>query len=248
MIGIEFRLRISSAYSIRVPYSYQCARTYPLPAPSTIKGLCANAVWRSAGGNPVELMAKVNEAAAAIFSRSENPIAVSSCTVRVVPTDALIREFAFTPSIDCLIIFRDGENDLMKKITEALRIAPVYLGDSESLVCVETESIHSNVEIVRVSKGNNVSVNSLFRYDLMDDNNANDKGTILYMQDDPCSADAVLERYVAPLKQNADTYYPINALSFTTAKDTLYVEGKRLKGIIPLIQSDVTVCTKKEKS
>jgi hypothetical protein len=202
-------------------------------------------VWRSIGGNPVEIMTKINEASVGMLSRSEHPIVVSSCTVRVVPTNALIREFAFTPSIDCLIVFRDGEDDLARRVKEALGISPVYLGDSESLVCVEPDSIHSNVETMAVTKSSNVFVNSLFRYDLMENNTINEKGTILYMQDDPCSADAVLERYMAPLKQHADTYYPIDTLSFTTAKDAVYIAGKRLKGILPAIQSDDTVLEKK---
>src|SRR3990172_9373453 len=106
MIAIEFRLKVSSMYSIRVPYSYQCARTYPLPAPSTIKGLCANALWRKEGGDPVALMKAIHEASLGATSRAEQPIAVSSCTVRVVPMNALLRQFAFTPHIDCMIAFK----------------------------------------------------------------------------------------------------------------------------------------------
>lgn len=229
MIAVEFRLKISSAYSIRVPYSYQCARTYPLPAPSTIKGLCANALWRVEGGNPVDIMKRIHDASLGATSRSEYAIAVSSCTVRVIPMNALLRQFAFTPYIDCMIALKD--DTLGEKIKAALEISPVYLGDSESLVSVLPESVNSVNRISPVNKDDKVEVNTLVKFDFIENNSINEKGVVLYMQDDPCAADAVLERYIAPLKQNGDSYSPIESFSFIASKPCLLVEGKRLKGI-----------------
>lgn len=241
MIAVEFRLKISSAYSIRVPYSYQCARTYPLPAPSTIKGLCANALWRTEGGVPKELLNKINRASWGATSRSEYAIAVSSCTVSIVDlskkdgkkTNALLRQFAFTPYIDCMIAFKDGseELELVNQIIEALKCAPVYLGDSESLVCVEPEGVHSYIQISPINQGEEVRINSLVKFDFIENKSINEKGVVLYMHDDPCADDAVLERYIAPLKQNGDSYYPIDSFSFIVSKKCFVVEGKRLKGI-----------------
>lgn len=231
MIAVEFRLKLSSAYSIRVPYSYQCARTYPLPAPSTIKGLCANALWRVNGDNPVKIIKEIHAASLGATSRSEYSIAVSSCTVRVIPMNALLRQFAFTPYIDCMIVFRDDAKDLMNKIKEALQCAPVYLGDSESLVCVISGGINSDVQIDDVNEGDTVSINSLFRFDFMKNKSANEKGVVLYMQDDPCADDAILERYIAPLIQQGDSYSPIDSFSFISSKQGFIIKGKRLKGI-----------------
>lgn len=229
MIAVEFRLKVSSMYSIRVPYSYQCARTYPLPMPSTIKGLCANALWRKDGGNPVSLMKAIHEASSGATSRAEQSIAVSSCTVRVVPMNALLRQFAFTPSIDCMIVLKD--DGLGSRVAEALKISPVYLGDSESLVSVLPESVNSVNRISPVNKDDKVEVNTLVKFDFIENNSINEKGVVLYMQDDPCADDAVLERYIAPLKQNGDSYSPIESFSFIASKPCLLVEGKRLKGI-----------------
>jgi CRISPR-associated Cas5-like protein len=232
MIAIEFRLKISSMYSIRVPYSYQCARAYPLPAPSTIKGLCANALWRVDGGNPAEIMQKIHAASIGATSRSESAIAVSSCTVRVIPMNALLRQFVFTPYIDCMIAFKDDSENLAERLRDALKSAPVYLGDSESLVSVLPNSVNSQVQIREVNEGDTIEINSLFKFDFVKNKSINEKGVVFYMQDDPCSSDAVLDRYIAPLKQQqGDSYSPIESFSFITSKPCFIVEGTRIKGL-----------------
>ncbi len=231
MLAIEFRLKVSSMYSIRVPYSYQCARTYPLPAPSTLKGLCANALWRKEGEDPANLMKIIHENSLGATSRAERAIAVSSCTVRVIPMNALLRQFAFTPYIDCLIAFKDGNERLGNRVAEALKVSPVYLGDSESSVCVELESISFVGAAEAITEGKEVTVNSLLKFDFIKDKQINEKGVVLYMQDDPCAADAVLDRYVAPLTQEGDTYKPLGFFSFVSAKKGLIIRGKRVHGI-----------------
>ena len=231
MIAVEFRLKLSSTYSIRVPYSYQCARTYPLPAPSTIKGLCANALWRIEGGDPTIIMQSISQSSRGATSRAEQRIAVSSCTVRVIPMNALLRQFAFTPYIDCMIAFKDDGEHIAERIVEALRVAPVCLGDSESLVNVIQGGVHLISNIEEVAEGREISINSLFKFDFARDKQMNGKGVILYMQDNPCADDAVLERYIAPLKQEGDSYVPMDSISFVSAKRGLIVKGKRLNGI-----------------
>ncbi len=227
-------------YSIRVPYSYQCARTYPLPAPSTIKGLCANALWRVGGGNPVEHLKKVYEVSLGATSRANQAIAVSSCTVNNLmwdaqlhkfKTNALLRQFAFTPYIDCMIAFKDDSENLAERLRGAIKSAPVYLGDSESLVSVLPQSVNTDVKISPVNKNNKVEINSLVKFDFIEKDSISEKGVVLYMQDDPCSADAVLDRYFAPLKQQGDFYSPIESFSFIASKNSFVIEGKRLKGI-----------------
>lgn len=231
MLAIEFRLKLSSMYSIRVPYSYQCARTYPLPAPSTIKGLCANALWRKDGGNPVSLMKAIHEASLGATSRAEQSIAVSSCTVRVVPMNALLRQFAFTPFIDCMIAFKNGSEELGRKIAEALKVSPVYLGDSESLVSVIPESVRHISDIEEIGEGKEISVNSLLKFDFIKDKRVDKNGVVLYMQNDPCSADAILERYIAPMMQEGDTYIPLESFTFISAKSGFLVRGNLLQGV-----------------
>lgn len=232
MIAVEFRLKLSSAYSIRVPYSYQCARTYPLPAPSTIKGLCANALWRKDGGNPVELMKNIHDASLGATARAKHPIAVSACTVRVVPQNALLRQFAFTPYVDCMIIFKDGHEVMAHGIKESLKVSPVYLGDSESLVCIIPETVNTVTDIAEVSEDASVTVNSLFRFDFIKEKEIDNRGVVLYMQDDPCATDAVLERYMAPLRQVGDSYEPLDSITFVSAKKGFWVKGALLQCVI----------------
>lgn len=241
MFAIEFRLKISSMYSIRVPYSYQCARTYPLPAPSTIKGLCANALWRKEGDEmPDKILETIHDVSMGATSRADQAIAVSSCTVnnlmwdgqvRKFKTNALLRQFAFTPYIDCMIVFEDGGEDLGNKIAEALKVSPVYLGDSESLVSILPDSVTVIKKYKDFKEGDLITLNSVVKFDFIKDKSINEKGVVLYMQDDPCANDAVLERYIAPLKQQGDSYSPIESFSFIASKKCFVVEGKRLKGI-----------------
>ena len=46
MKAIVFTLRLNSLYSIRIPFTWQSALTYPLLPPSAIIGLIANALQR----------------------------------------------------------------------------------------------------------------------------------------------------------------------------------------------------------
>jgi len=238
MIALEFRLKLSSAYSIRVPYSYQCARTYPLPAPSTIKGLCANALWRLHGGEPVQILNDINKNSMIATSRTEYPVVITSCTVRVIPMDALLRQFAFTPYIDCMIVFKDVAKDLVKQIEESLKFSPVYIGDSESLACIIPESVNSEVKFNSVSKDKDVEVNALVKFNVVQNNTLSEKGVVLYMQDDPCSPEATLHRYIAPLRQKGDSYEPLVSLSFATSKDCIIVEGNLIKGLFCEVQDE----------
>jgi len=233
MIAVEFSLKISSMYSIRVPYSYQCARTYPLPAPSTIKGLCANALWRRYGGDPVEHLKEIHRRTIGATARADCPIAVSACTVRIIPMNALIRQFAFTPSITCMIVFEEDSGELPDKVAEALKTAPLYLGDSESLVTCSPP--HSSSDVQKVNVGEAVETNTLCPFNLIDqksiENKPDSRGVVLYMQEDPISDNAILERYLAPLSQKGDTYYPLDKFSFEVSNNCFLVRGQKLTSV-----------------
>jgi hypothetical protein len=82
-----------------------------------------------------------------------------------------------------------------------------------------------------ITEGKEVTVNSLLKFDFIKDKQINEKGVVLYMQDDPCADDAALERYVAPLRQEGNTYRPLDCFSFVSAKKGLFIRGKRLQGI-----------------
>lgn len=248
MVAIEFTLRVSSMYSIRVPYSYQCARTYPLPPPSTIKGLCANALWMRFGGNPVDHLTNLHQAIIGATSRSEYPIAITACTVRVVPMNALIRQFAFAPAITCLVLFNDENNALSDDVADALFSSPIYLGDSESLVnCLK---ISKKSEIVKITKGTIVKVNTISLFNLIIPGSLNSvpesKATVFYMQSDPISSEAELERYLAPLSHEADTYYPQESFTFKITDECIWVRGEKLAAVFSSEKSN-TVQEKPKK-
>ena len=118
------------------------------------------------------------------------------------------------------------------RIAEALKVSPVYLGDSESLVCVMPDSVNSHVQIKEVNEGETVEINSLFKFDFVKNNYVKMKRALFFTcRTTHAQADAVLDRYIAPLKQQGDSYSPIESVSFSASKPCFVIEGKRLKGI-----------------
>ena len=155
--------------------------------------------------------------------------------------NALIRQFAFTPSIACMIVFEKDSGELPDKVAEALKTAPLYLGDSESLVTCSPP--HSSSDVQRVNVGEAVETNTLSPFNLIDQKSIETKphsrGVVLYMQEDPISDNAVLERYLAPLRQEGDIYYPLDKFSFKVSNDCFLIRGKRLISIFHKSGADV---------
>lgn len=254
MLALEFSLKLSSMFSIRIPYSYQCARTYPLPAPSTLKGLCANALWLAGDKDlkkpPHEIIQETAKSIVSATATTTKRVAVTSCTVSQITdpgkkegkcTNALLRQFAHTPEISCILVFLKGQEQFAASIAEALKYAPIYLGDSESLATVLQASIVGPITDCGIAKtrGEKVTgINTSFLWQLAKSGtvvacNDGGNGTVLYMQDDPISPEAELRRYLAPLQQVGDDYLPIEGFSFELAEDCYLVEGKSLRAIFP---------------
>jgi len=51
--------------------------------------------------------------------------------------------------------------------------------------------------IKEINEGTEISINSLVKFEFIKDKKVTSKGVVLYMQDDPCADDAILERYMA---------------------------------------------------
>lgn len=143
MVVLTARLLPAGLFSIRLPYTYQSALTYPLPPPSTIKGLLANAVQRAQGRNPIKVLEEIEQKVTFAAAAACGPIATRSCVVSSIvsfvglpdkSTNALPRQFAHTYAVRIFV----GTDDPAWADTalQALKTASVYLGDNESIAAV----------------------------------------------------------------------------------------------------------------
>jgi CRISPR-associated Cas5-like protein len=155
MKALSCQLLAGSLYSIKVPFTHQSGLVYPLPPPSTVKGLLANALQRWEGIGPLEALAEVEHEVRSVGSWSLSPILVKEHIVSCVNkfeasadrkvTDALSRQFAFTHRLGVAVI-GDAE-PFLNRLATALAHSAVYVGDTESLVtcaaiAVEELSVH----------------------------------------------------------------------------------------------------------
>src|SRR5262245_48557466 len=77
-----------SLYSIRVPYTYQSGLVYPLPPPSTLKGLLANGLQRWENIGPLQALAEVEREVRCIGAFPLSPIAIKEHIVNSLITRA----------------------------------------------------------------------------------------------------------------------------------------------------------------
>jgi len=151
MVVLTARLLPAGLYSIRLPYTYQSALTYPLPPPSTIKGLLANAIQRAQNRDPIEVLEEIEQKVAFAAAAACGPIATRSCVVSSIvnfvglpdkSTNALPRQFAHTRAVR--IFVGTDEPAWAEAALQSLKAASVYLGDNESIAAV------AELELVQV--------------------------------------------------------------------------------------------------
>lgn len=150
MKALVFDLRLDSLFSIRLPYTWMSALTYPVLPPSAVNGLISNALQRYKNDKPpLECLKLVEENVVWAGSRLMSPCAVKSYIVSAIvnlevkygkkATNALVRQFAYTKKMQVVAILKGEEfiDDLKKGLTST----PLTCGDSESAVTVENVMI-----------------------------------------------------------------------------------------------------------
>lgn len=148
MEALLFNITLNSLYSIRLPFTWQSALTYPILPPSAVIGLCANALQRLMNDrDPREYLQKLEEHIIWGGSRLLTPCVVKSYTTSAIVkwedaidgkfTNALTRQFAFSRNLECVVILKNSE--LTSDIKKALKNCPLTCGDSESPITIENE-------------------------------------------------------------------------------------------------------------
>jgi len=228
MKAIVFTLRLNSLYSIRIPFTWQSALTYPLLPPSAIIGLIANALQRYKNDkHPIEYLKKVEEEIIWAGSRLLTPCIIKSYTTSAITkwedmlvggkfTNALGRQFAYSKNLENAVICKN--NLIIQEIINSLLTSPLTCGDSESLVTLESfPKIREVEEII-----SNDIVETLFPVPFVKEIEiVNGSGQVYLMHEKCLKRDKKypLRSYIVPIKRIKGILQPA----------TLKIRGKRLK-------------------
>jgi len=228
MKAIVFTLRLNSLYSIRIPFTWQSALTYPLLPPSAIIGLIANALQRYKNDkHPIEYLKKVEEEIIWAGSRLLTPCIIKSYTTSAITkwedmlvggkfTNALGRQFAYSKNLEIAVICKN--NLIIQEIINSLLTSPLTCGDSESLVTLESfPKIREVEEII-----SNDIVETLFPVPFVKEIEIVNGGGQVYLMHEKClkrDKKYPLRSYIVPIKRIKGILQPA----------TLKIRGKRLK-------------------
>jgi CRISPR-associated Cas5-like protein len=158
--ALVFDVRINSLYSIRMPFTWQSALTYPVLPPSAVIGMLANALQRHKNNkHPLEYLDLVEDNILWVGSRLLTPCVIKSYVTSAIVkwedklggkfTNALGRQYAYSRKLQVSAIF--NESTLISDVKDALKISPLTCGDSESPVSLESDVKPKNV--TDISKG-----------------------------------------------------------------------------------------------
>ncbi len=201
---------LGSLYSVKMPFTHQSSLVYPLPPPSTLKGMLANALQRHTGQGPLETLHDVEVAVRFVGTIPLAPIVLREHVVSTVvnlsghgkATDALARQFAFSPSLGAVVASDNGP--LLTRLVAALSRAALYLGDSESLVTctdfrLEAVEPRRTLEAEPLRLRTYVPVNLLMGYgDHLD----------IYWVQTECWQPQALRPYLFPLQRQGRLFRP----------------------------------------
>lgn len=162
MKALVFDIRVNSLYSIRIPFTWQSALTYPVLPPSAIIGMFANALQRYKNDkHPSKYLDLIEDEDDGdnilwVGSRLLTPCVIKSYITSAIVkwedtlggkfTNALGRQYAYSKKIQIAAIFKD--DTLISDIAKALKNTPLTCGDSESPISLDSEVMIKDVSEV----------------------------------------------------------------------------------------------------
>jgi len=186
MNGLVLNFVPAAYISARIPYSWQSALSYPIPPPSAFLGMAAGAVMRAERISEEEALTSINSGRLSVHARLISPCRVKSHLLILVtkfrvpkgrrPTDALGRQFVFAQEYET--VFLSPEEKILQRLFTAFRFAPVYFGDSESLVTVVRQN-----RIKFKCESDQTIVKTPYYTPLRAFNNISTQGTVYYVHE-----------------------------------------------------------------
>ena len=229
MKAIIFNLRLNSLYSIRIPFTWQSALTYPVLPPSGVIGLVANALQRYKNDkHPRKYLEEVEQEVVWAGSRLLTPCVIKSYTTSAITkwedtiggkfTNALGRQFAYSKNLQIAVIFKNSE-PIINEIPDAIITSPLTCGDSESPVTIETFPEIRKVEEITSDD----IIETHFPVPFVKETEIIDGIGQLFLMHEWCLKrdDYPLRSYIVPVKENRGILEPKSI--------TLKVKGERIK-------------------
>ncbi len=215
MKAIAFTIRLNSLYSIRIPFTWQSALTYPILPPSSVIGMLANALQRYKNNKrPLEYLKELEKQIEWAGSRLLGPCVIKSYTTSAITkwkeklggkfTNALGRQFAYTKLLQCVVVFND---EIPDGLTEAIVSIPLTCGDSESAVTVEEKPQIKMAKKIVLSEQK--IVDTVFHVPL-EVEGIEGKGRLYLMHERCLKKDKrfPLISYICPVEENKDLLMP----------------------------------------
>jgi len=235
--ALVFDIRVNSLYSIRIPFTWQSALTYPVLPPSAVIGLLANALQRYKNNNhPLEYLYLIEKDLLWAGSRLLTPCVIKSYTTSAIVkwedtlggkfTNALGRQYAYSKKLQVAAIF--DNHTLVNDLSEAIKTAPLTCGDSESPISLENMPTAGDVR--KAAKG---TIKTEFPIPFTQDtkiivNEENESNGQVYLMHERCKKrgnNFPLVSYMIPLKEEQKILKP-SLLTINVSDETVYeIEG-----------------------
>lgn len=215
MKALVFNIRLNSLYSIRIPFTWQSALTYPVLPPSAIIGMLANALQRYKNDrHPLQCLEKIENELIWTGSKLLSPCIIKSYITSAIVkwedvtpwkfTNALGKQFAYAQQIQIATIFRD--ESIINEIIEALKTSPLTCGDSESPITIEDEVFIKNIYEI-----DEETITTGYPVPFSKDTKIKDGNGRLYLMHERCKkkdTSLYLRTYLIPIVERQGIYYP----------------------------------------
>jgi CRISPR-associated Cas5-like protein len=232
--ALVFDIRVNSLYSIRIPFTWQSALTYPVLPSSAVIGMLANALQRQKNNkHPLEYLDLIENDLLWAGSRLLTPCVIKSYTTSAITifggplgkkfTNALGRQYAYSKKLQIAAIFKNDM--LLNDIAEALKTSPLTCGDSESPVSLDSEVMIRDVtEDIKEE-----TVQTEFPVPFTKETNIVDGNGVVYLMHERCkksSNNFPLVSYMVPVREEQRILRP-SALTIRVSKEKVF----EIKGI-----------------
>ncbi|MGC8977431.1 MAG: CRISPR-associated protein Cas5 [Candidatus Ratteibacteria bacterium] len=220
MKALIFDIKLNSLYSIRIPFTWQSALTYPILPPSAVIGMLANALQRYENDkHPVNYLKEIEENIIWAGSRLLSPCIVKSYTTSAITkwedklggkfTNALGRQFAYTKELQIVGIFKNS-SELLNQIVEAITSTTLTCGDSESPISIEGKPEIKSVNVEEILQ--DVEIETNFLVPFTKDIEIIEGSGLIYLMHDRCikkDSNFPLRSYIVPIQEKKGILYPI---------------------------------------
>ena len=232
MKALVFDVRINSLYSIRMPFTWQSALTYPVLPPSAVIGMLANALQRYKNNKPpLKYLDLIEDGVLWAGSRLLAPCVIKSYVTSAIVkwedklggkfTNALGRQYAYSRKLQVSAIF--NESTLINDLKDALKISPLTCGDSESPV-----SLEGDINPKDVTEVNSKTIRTEYPVPFTKNTKVVEGNGQVYLMHERCKkrgGDFPLISFMVPIREEQKILRPSSLTIEVTEEKIFEIEG-----------------------